>query len=434
MSEASSSPTTSPRLALHWQILIAIGLGALAGWVSGADGAIGPVPLLPVFTTIGDLFLNALKMLIVPLVMSALISGISSIGHGANIGRMGAKAVVYYLTTSVLAILVGLVMVNLLQPGIVDGRPAGELLNLTHDATTEAALDQIENRTDTSVAAILLQLLPPNIIEAAAQGQLIGLIIFCLLFGFCMTRIEAGKAEVLRNFWQGVFETMMAVTMLLMRCAPYGVFALIAKTVATSGFAAIGPLSMFFLAVLLALGVHVFVTLTAALYFIGRVKPLAHMRAMSPALLTAFSTASSAAALPLTMRCLEEGSGVSNRTVGFVIPLGSTINMDGTALYECVAAIFIAQLYGLDLSFSQQFLIVFLALITSTGMAAIPAASLVAISVILGAIGLPLEAIGLLLVTDRLLDMVRTTVNAFSDSCGAVVVARSEGERTAIDR
>lgn len=421
-------------LALHWQILIAIVLGMLAGWLSGPDGHIGPIQLLPVFTTVGELFLNALKMLIVPLVMSALISGISSMGRGANLGRMGLKAVVYYLTTSVLAILVGLLMVNLIAPGIVDGQPAGELLNLRHDEATDAALAQVQNRTDTSFAAILLQLFPPNIIQAAANGQLVGLIIFSLLFGYCMMRIEDQKAQVLRDFWQGLFETMMSVTMVVMRAAPFGVFALIAKTIATSGFAAIGPLSVFFATVVSALAIHVFITLSLMLYFVGRVKPHLHFRAMAPALLTAFSTASSAATLPLSMRCLEKNSGVSNRTVGFVIPLGSTINMDGTALYECVAAIFIAQIYGLELTFAHQFLIVFLALLTSTGMAGIPSASLVAISVILGAIGLPLEGIGLLLVTDRLLDMLRTSANVFSDSCGAVVVARSEGETTAIDR
>ncbi len=422
------------RLALHWQILIAIVLGMIAGWLSGPDGHIGPLALVPIFETIGTLFLNALKMLIVPLVTSALISGISTMGRGANIGRMGMKAVVYYLSTSVLAILVGLLMVNLIAPGIVDGRPAGELLNLRHDEATDAALAQVQNRTDTSVSAILLQLFPPNVIAAAADGQLIGLIIFSLLFGYCMMRIEDQKAQVLRDFWQGLFETMMSVTMVVMRMAPYGVFALIAKTIATSGFAAIGPLSVFFATVVLALALHVFVTLPLLLFFIGRVRPYRHFHAMAPALLTAFSTASSAATLPLSMRCLEQNSGVSSRTVGFVIPLGSTINMDGTALYECVAAIFIAQIYGLDLTFTQQFLIVFLALLTSTGMAGIPSASLVAISVILGAIGLPLEAIGLLLVTDRLLDMMRTAANVFSDSCGAVVVARSEGESTAIDR
>lgn len=422
------------KIALHWQILLAILFGGLAGWATGPEGGIGPMRFVDAFDVVGELFLNALKMLIVPLVMSALISGIASIGRGANLGRMGGKAVIYYLTTSVLAILAGLLVVNLLAPGISGGEPAGELLNLRQDDVTAEALSQIENRTDTSVGAIILQLFPGNIVGAAAQGQMIGLIVFCLMFGFYMMRTGERQAQVLRDFWQGVFETMMAITMLIMRFAPIGVFALIAKTVATAGFGGIAPLAVFFATVVAALALHTFVTLPALLYFVGRVRPQAHFRAMAPAMLTAFSTASSAGTLPLTMECLQKNSGVSSRVVGFVLPLGSTVNMDGTALYECVAAIFIAQAYGLDLSFAQQFTVVILALLTSTGMAGIPAASLVAISVILGAIGLPLEAIGVLLVTDRVLDMLRTSVNVFSDSCGAVVIARSEGETTAIDR
>lgn len=220
----------------------------------------------------------------------------------------------------------------------------------------------------------------------------------------------------------------MAMTMFVMRFAPLGVFGLVAKTVMSTGFAAFGPLIIFFFTVVAALALHTFVTLGLMLRFLGKVNPLLHYRAMIPAMLTAFSTASSSATLPITIECLEKNAKVSNRTSSFVLPLGATINMDGTALYECVAAIFIAQAYGLDLSFAQQFLIVLMALLTSIGVAGIPAASLVAISVILTAIGLPLEGIGLLLVTDRILDMMRTAVNVFSDSCCAVIVASSEGE------
>jgi Na+/H+-dicarboxylate symporter len=219
-----------------------------------------------------------------------------------------------------------------------------------------------------------------------------------------------------------------------MRFAPIGVFGLVAKTVAATGFDAFRPLLLFFVTVTLALLLHSLVVLPLMMRLLGRVHPYAHIRLMSPALLTAFSTASSSATLPLNIRCLEQGVGVSNRVTGFVLPLGATINMDGTALYECVAAVFIAQAYGLDLTFTQQFLVVWVALLTSIGVAGIPAASLVAIGVILGVIGLPLEGIGLLLVTDRVLDMMRTTVNVFSDSVGAVIVARTEGEFTAIDR
>src|SRR5690606_29469635 len=238
------------------------------------------------------------------------------------------------------------------------------------------------------------------------------------------------RGNLLRDFWQGVFDVMMAITLWVMKFAPYGVFGLVAKTVAATGFDAFGPLVVFFVTVVLGLFLHTFVTLPVMLRLIGRVNPVAHFRAMSPVLLTAFSTASSSATLPLTMEAVEKAVGVSNLTSSFVLPLGATINMDGTALYECVAAMFIAQAYGLELSFVTQFTIVLIALLTSVGVAGIPAASLVAITVILAAIGLPPEGLGLLLVTDRVLDMLRTAVNVYSDTCGAVIIARTEGEET----
>ena len=266
-------------------------------------------------------------------------------------------------------------------------------------------------------------------VGAAAEGEMLGLIFFSLLFGYFMIRIDHKRALTLQSFWEGVFEVMMHITMLVMKFAPLGVFALVAKTVIATGFTAFKLLLVFFFTVVLALGLHAFVTLALLLRYVAKVNPMDHYRAMFPAMLTAFSTASSSATLPLTIRCVENNAGVSNKTSSFVLPLGATINMDGTALYECVAAIFIAQAYGLDLSFAQQFLIVALALLTSIGVAGIPAASLVAISVILTAMGLPLEGIGLLLVTDRVLDMLRTAVNVFSDSCCAVIVAKLEGEK-----
>ncbi|MCB1837419.1 MAG: dicarboxylate/amino acid:cation symporter, partial [Alcanivoracaceae bacterium] len=242
-------------------------------------------------------------------------------------------------------------------------------------------------------------------------------------------RTQQGQgAQNLRDMIDGFYQTMMVVTLWIIRFAPLGVWALIARTVTLTGADAIRPLLWFFITVLLALLVHAFVVLPIFLRLLARRSPLRHIKAMSPALLTAFSSASSAATLPLTIECVEKRAGVSNRTSSFVLPLGATVNMDGTALYECVAAIFIAQAYGLDLSFTTQLLIVITALLTSIGVASIPSASLVAITVILGAIGLPAEGIGLILATDRLLDMVRTMVNIWSDSVGAVIIGRSEGE------
>lgn len=380
-----------------------------------------------IYDFLGTLFLNALKMLIVPLIVSSIITGIAGVGASGAMGRLGGKTLLYYMTTSLFAILVGLFLVNLVSPGIVDGEPAREVIALSDDGADIAA--RVEGRGVGDVVEIFLRMVPTNIVAAAAEGQMLGLIFFSLLFGFFMTRIDGSLAKPMQDFWQGVFAVMMQITEWVMLFAPIGVFALVAKVVASTGFAAFAPLLAFFLTVLAALGVHFLVVLPLLLWFVGRVNPLRHYQAMAPALLTAFSTASSSATLPVSMDCVERRAGVSNRTSSFVLPLGATVNMDGTALYECVAAMFIAQAYGLDLGFAEQFTVVLVALLTSIGVAGIPAASLVAITIILTAIGLPVEAVGLILAVDRVLDMCRTSVNIFSDSCGAVIIGRLEGEQ-----
>ena len=416
------------KLKLHWQILIAIISAILVGIVIDKNTAIGGIALYDIFNFVGTLFLNGLKMIIVPLVLSSIICGISTIGSSKDLGRLGGKTIGFYMLSSLLAILTGLVFVNALTPGIIDGMPAGDKLNFSSPTEVSAQLERVEGRGAGDIADVFLRMVPTNIVKAAANGQMLGLIFFGLLFGFYMTRIKGEYKQTLDNFWQGVFQTMMAITMFVMKFAPIGVFGLVAKTVTATGFDAFEPLLLFFITVILALAFHTFITLTISLKLVGRVNPLRHYTVMAPAMLTAFSTASSSGTLPVTMDCVEKGAGVSNQTTSFVLPLGATINMDGTALYECVAAMFIAQAYGLDLSFTTQFTIVLVALLTSIGVAGIPAASLVAITVILGAIGLPLEGIGMLLVTDRILDMLRTAVNVFSDSCCAVIIAKTEGE------
>lgn len=416
------------KLPLHWQMLLAIIAAIAVGLLLEPETQVAGVSVVGALEFVGTLFLNALKMLIVPLVLSSLICGVAGLGGRSDLGRMGAQTISFYLLSSLLAILLGLLFVNLTTPGIIAGEPAGERLNLSSPEQVSAQLEQIEGRDGGDMVAVFLRMVPGNIVQAAAQGEMLGLITFGLLFGFFMTRISAGPAATLRSFWQGVFETMMEITLFVMKFAPLGVFGLVAKTVVMTGFAAFQPLLLFFLTVLLALVCHTFITLALLLKLAG-LAPLRHFRAMAPALLTAFSTASSSGTLPLTLKCVEQNAGVSNRTSSFVLPLGATINMDGTALYECVAAMFIAQAYGLELSFGVQLSIVVVALLTSIGVAGIPAASLVAIAVILGVIGLPLEGIGMLLVTDRILDMLRTAVNVYSDSCCAVVVARMQGEK-----
>ncbi|MBU1214757.1 MAG: dicarboxylate/amino acid:cation symporter [Gammaproteobacteria bacterium] len=414
------------KLKLHWQILIALLLAAIAGSLAGTDTTLFGVRYFAVFDFIGTLFLNALKMLIVPLVVSSIIVGIAGIGGGGAFGRLGLKTLSYYAATSLFAILIGLAIVNMTMPGIVDGQPAKEQLGMAQ--VSDAVVASVEGKGAGDLVGIFLRMVPTNIVSAAADGQMLGLIFFSLLFGFFMTKIEEPYAESQYKLWSGIFQVMMKITDWVMKFAPIGVFGLVAKVVASTGFAAIVPLAWFFFSVLAGLAVHFLLVLPALLYFVGRVNPMRHYRAMAPALLTAFSTSSSAATLPLTMECVEKNAGVSNRTSSFVLPLGATVNMDGTALYECVAAMFIAQAYGIEMGFVQQFTVVLLALVTSIGVAAIPSASLVAIAIILAAIGLPLEAIGLILAVDRVLDMCRTSVNVFSDSCGAVIIARLDGE------
>ncbi|WP_339671230.1 dicarboxylate/amino acid:cation symporter [Dasania marina] len=423
------------KLALHWQIIMAMVLAVLAGLATSTDSTLLGIPLLSAYSFMGSLFLNALKMIIVPLIMASIICGISGIGSSKHLGRLGGKTIAFYLTSSTLAIVLGLALVNLTTPGIIDGEPAGSRLNLNTDKQQlDEVIGKVEGSNISDLSEVFLRMVPTNVVEAAADGQMLGLIFFSLLFGFFMTRIDSNRGQLLQDAWQGVFDVMMHITMWVMKFAPLGVFGLVAKTVAATGFDAFKPLMIFFLTVFAALLIHAFVVLPLILRFFAGVRPGVFMKKMSPVMLTAFSTASSSATLPLTLETVEKDVGVSNRTTSFVLPLGATINMDGTALYECVAAMFIAQAYGLDLSFGQQFIIVMVALLTSIGVAGIPAASLVAITVILGVIGLPLEGLGLLLVTDRILDMMRTAVNVFSDACGAVVIAKSEGETTSIDR
>ena len=426
------------KLELHWQILIAILLAGLSGWLvnrSIAAGVEDPsflgISIVGFFEYIGSLFLNALKMIIVPLIMSSIIIGVAGIGSGGNLGALGGRTMLFYVATTLTATMVGLILINIIGPGYVDGVPAGDMLAL--DGSGAEIAKVAEGRGPGDVAKVFHDMIPPNIVQAAANGQMLGIIFFALLFGYFMTHLAHELAEPLFKFWDSVFHVMMKMTEWIMKFAPIGVYGLVANVVAQAGFGAVRPLAVFAVTVIIALAIHVTVVLPMYLKFFGKVSPYKMFPAMAPAMLTAFSTSSSSATLPITMECVEENVGVSNKISSFVLPLGATVNMNGTALYECAAAMFLAQAYGLDLTFATQFSIVFIALLTSVGVAGVPSASLVAIAIILGAVGLPVEAIGVLLVFDRVLDMMRTSVNVFGDSCCAVIVARMDGEKTKID-
>lgn len=409
------------RIKLHWQILIALLLAVAVGAIFGEKAL--------VLEPLGTIFLNALKMIIVPLIVTSIITGVANLGGGENIGRLGLKTVLYYITTSLFAIMVGLTLVNLIRPGV--GAELGLMASTEHLAETMQA--RYSGSALDTIVDLLVRMIPTNPIRAAVQGEMLQIIVFCLLFGYFITRVPDEYRQPMTTLFQAGFEIMMRVTHFIIQFAPLGIFGLVAKMVATAGVGAFVDLAVYVLTVFLGLLIHACVTLPLLVFLLGRgVSPYRHARGMAAALLTAFSTSSSSATLPLTMESVEQNSGVSNQVSSFVLPLGATMNMDGTALYECVAAMFIAQAYGIELGFGQQVIVVVTALLVSIGAAGIPMAGIVMMAVILGAVGLPLEGVGLILAVDRILDMCRTTVNVWSDSCGAVIIARTEGEQLKI--
>ncbi len=398
---------------IHYQILLALLLGILSGYFLPS--------YVKYISWMGDIFIRALKMIIIPLILSSVISGVAGMGSAGNLGRLGLKTISYYIFTSLLAILTGLVLVNLMQPG------------------TGVDLGLIQKVDDLGISRqsfkdILLEIIPVNIYNTLAEGNMLSVIFFAILCGYFINLTTEKSKRQLTGFFESFFELMMKITLFVIRFAPFGVFGIVALQVSRSGDLAglAGSMGKYMLTVTFALLIHACFTLPLILRMLGRIHPLRHYRAVSSALMTAFSTSSSSATLPLTMQSVENNCGVSNKISSFTLPLGATINMDGTALYECVAAMFIAQAYGIELSFIQQVIVVVTALLASIGAAGIPMAGLVMISIVLSAVGLPLEGVGLILAVDRILDMFRTTVNVLSDTCGAAIIARSEGEKISV--
>jgi proton glutamate symport protein len=430
------------RLAAHWQILSALALATLVAVVfrmleSGGAQSGFVASVLNVSSFLGELFMRALKMMIVPLIVTSVVSGISSLQEVKGFGRLGAKTAAVYLSTGLAAILTGLLLVNLIQPGLEDGKPnpvirqAFERTAADADRAVIGKVAEAGGRKAGDFLEVFRSMLPENILKAATDNsQLLGVIIFSILLAAAITRLPSERMKTVQDFFGAMHDAMSIIIGWVMALAPFGVFALILPVVYSTGAELFVNLGKYFLTVLLGLGTHLFVTLPVILKFIFGVSPLAHLKAMRPALLLAFSSASSSASLPVSMRCVEENSGVSKRVTGFTLPLGSTVNTDGTALYECVAVMFVAQVMGVDLSFVGQFFVVTAALLTSIGVAGIPSASLVAILLILKSSGIPgaETAVVALLAVDRLLDMSRTAVNVFGDSCVAVIVAKTEGE------
>lgn len=432
----------------HWQILVALIASLVVGiclreFAMDDSGKLsgGAASFTTFCTFLGQLFLNALKMIIVPLIVSSIICGIGGVGKIDGFARLGIKTLAFYALTSSVAILIGLTAVNVMQPGLVDGEPNPNVRNAIENRAAEmrssGELDEQLAKIDTAqqdgygpIADIFKRMLPPNIVEAAAQGQMLGLIVFSILFAVAMTKLNGSVSQTMMNFIQGLNDVMITMTHWVMLAAPIGVFGLVTPTIADAGLDLFVSLARYMATVGTALGTHFFIAMPLILLLVGKVNPLRHFRAMRDALITAFSTASSSATLPVTLDCVQQEAGVSKRVSSFTLPLGATVNMDGTALYECVAVIFVAQVLGYDFNFATQFSIVLLALMTSIGVAGVPSASLVAIVVIMQSVKIEgaEAAIAVLFSVDRLLDMSRTAVNVFGDSCAAVVIAKSEGE------
>lgn len=407
------------KIALPWQILIALVLGVLFG-IFGHD-------YVKYISWAGDIFLRLLKMIVIPIVFSSMVVGVAGIGNTGGLGRIAGKTFSFYVITTLIATFIGLFFVNILKPGV-----GSSLVSQGDVAAQMASAEKV------SLGQQIINIVPNNIFETLANGDLLSVIFFAILFGFFVTQVGEKQKNIIIDLFQSVFDVIMKITLTVIKLAPYGVFSIVAKMISqqagdTSKLIEIAQsLGMFVLIVWIGCLIHFFIILPSIVYFIGKENPWRHMKKMSTAILTAFSTCSSGAALPISLKDSQEKCGISNKIASFTLPLGATINMNGTALYEGVAVIFISQVYGVELSFIQQMIIVTTVLFSAIGAASIPMAGLVMLSVAVTVAGLPLEGIGLVLAVEQLCDMPRTATNSYGDMCAAVVIAKSEGEKLTI--
>ena len=398
---------------LHYQILVTLIAGGFFGYF---------FPSATIYTNwIGVVFLRALNMVIVPLILCSITTGVASVGSGGNLGKLGLKTMSFYIFSTLAAIITGFVLVTTIKPGI--GAELG----------FKVPVEDIAAASD-NFGETLIKIVPTNIFESLMQGHMLSIIFFAILFGFFITKVSEKPRILITDVLNAALDVIMKITLFIIRFTPLGIFSITARVIAqqiqmgNEISEVISRLGLYFITVLLGLIIHGFVTLPLSVKLLGRANPVKHMKNMTTPLLTAFSTSSSNATLPLSMKAVEFEDGVSNKIASFTLPLGATINMNGTALYECVAVMFIAQAYGIDLTFGQQMIVIFTALLAAIGAAGIPMAGLVMMAVVLKAVGLPLEGIGLILAVDRILDMFRTTINVYGDTCCAVIIAKSEGE------
>tara|TARA_Y100000385_G_C13107366_1_gene649073 strand:- start:6161 stop:7468 length:1308 start_codon:yes stop_codon:yes gene_type:complete len=423
------------KLALHWQIIIGllIGLGysliaTLQGWVDFTNDWISPF---------GKIFINALKLIAVPLVLVSLIVGVGSMNNIRTLGKMGGRSIVIYLSTTVIAITIGLALVNLVQPGkFMSDQTRGRLVE-KYANKAEGKIKAAEATKEAGPLQPLIDFVPSNFVQSTSDNRnMLQVIFFAILFGVAMVMIPEDKSAPAKAFFDSINEIILKIVDVIMLYAPIGVFALLAGVLVqvsegdiNFALEILSGLGIYSLTVIAGLALMVFVVYPTMINRFAKIKFKDFLKAISPAQLLAFSTSSSAATLPLTMERVEEELGVSKKVSSFVLPLGATINMDGTSLYQAVAAVFIAQSFNVDLGLSDQLAILLTATLASIGSAAVPGAGLVMLTIVLGLFpAIPIEGIGLVFAVDRILDMCRTTVNVTGDATVAAMVAYSENE------
>ena len=402
---------------LHWQIFISMIIGLIIGSIIDSDSTLYSISI-----TLGVIFIKLLKMITIPLIFTSILTGITSISDFNQLGRIGFKTISYYMLTSLFAIIIGLGLTNILKPGN----------SYAHSEATKV-YDYSNLNTPDSTLDIFVRMIPTNPIAAATEGDMLSIIFFTILLGIAITKLPKTHKEPLTSFFESLFQAIMNLTQMIIKLSPIGVFGLIVKTVSTSNFDLFFSIGKYMITIAIGLSIHVFIVLPMLFFILTRINPLKHFKAMSSAMATAFSTSSSSSTLPVTIKCVNENVKASKEVSGFVLPMGATINMDGTALYECAGVIFISQILGIELTITQQLIVVITALLASIGAAGIPSAGLVMIFIVTQAVGFKNEdvalIIGAMLAVDRPLDMFRTMVNVTSDSIGTAIIAHSEGEK-----
>lgn len=418
---------------LHWQILIGLVLGLIWGLIASVFGFTS-------FTTdfikpFGTIFVNMLKLIAIPLVLASLIVGITNLNDVAKLSRMGLKTILFYMTTTVFAITIGLTVVNVMQPGKALPKETQAELQASYSQNIEGSEESAIEFKERGPLDFIVDIVPENVVASASDnGNMLQIVFIAILLGIGIIQINKEKGQILIDFFDSLNDVIIKLVDFIMLTAPYGVFALMAGVIVdlagddlTKAIDLLGALGWYCIAVVLGLVLHVLIVYSSLFKMFSKMKLMDFFKAIRPAILLGFSTSSSSATLPVTMERVEKNVGVDEEVSSFVLPIGATINMDGTSLYQAIAAVFIAQALGLDLSIAQQLTIVITATFASIGAAGVPGAGIIMLVIVLQAIEVPVEGIALILGVDRILDMCRTAVNITGDAAVSVAVAYTEG-------